>query len=110
LWFGEESVVEPDLGGERMGGAEPVDRALDLVLVGARRARFRVGHDPGAHRDDPAVGILVAAGALDHEAVAQADAVAGEESPETLGRDFLEVLAFDPKFAGEGQGSFTAFG
>src|SRR5690606_35778260 len=110
LRLGEQPVVEPDLRRDRVLGAQPVDRALDLVLVRAGRARLRVRHDPRAHGDDAAVPVLLATRALDDVGVAKPHAVAWIEATEALGRDLLEVLALDPQLAGEGQRAFAAFG
>ena len=75
--------------------------ALDLVVVGTRRAGLGVGHVLGEHRGDVAVGVLLAAGAFDDEAVAQAHHVARVEAVEALDRLLHEVLALDPQFARE---------
>ena len=75
---------------------DPVDVALDLVGVGTRRAGFGVGHVLAMHGADVAGGIMVGTEALDDEAVAQPDHVAGEEAEVALARHFHEVLALDP--------------
>ena len=80
--------------------ADPGDRALDLDQVGARRAALRVRHDGGEHGRDVAVGVLLAAGAFDDDAVLQAHLVAREQALVALGRHFEEVVALDPHRAG----------
>ncbi len=72
----EQAVVEAHFGFDGVRGAQPVDVALDLDRVGAGRAGFGVGQVVAVHGDDVAVGVLVAAGALDDVAVAQAHRVA----------------------------------
>jgi len=47
LSFGEEAVVQAQLGGDRVVHADPGDRALHLDRVGARCAALRVGDDAG---------------------------------------------------------------
>jgi hypothetical protein len=42
LRIGEQAVVQAHFGFQRGGGADPGDVALDLVVVRARRARFRI--------------------------------------------------------------------
>ena len=69
---GEQAVVEPHFGAMRAPGAHPVDIALDLVVVGRRRARARVRVVRGVHH------AVLHAGALHHVAEAQAHLVARE--------------------------------
>ena len=99
----EEAVVEAHLGGERVVGGEPGQRALDLDRVGARRAALGVGDDRRQHAGDVAGVVLLAAGALDDVAVLEADAVAGEEAKEALRRHLGEVVALDPELGAEAQ-------
>jgi hypothetical protein len=84
-----------------MRRADSVDVALDLVVGAAFGARFAVGEIGAVDGDDVALFILVAAGAFDHEAVAQTHLVAGEETEVALARYFHEVVGFDPQFLGD---------
>jgi len=106
----EKTVVEAHLRGVRVLGRNPVQVALDLDAVGARRAGLGVGQVGAMHGDDLAVLVLVAAGAFDDVAVFEACLVAGEEAAEALFRHFLEVFAFDPQFAAEGHDARAQFG
>src|ERR1700745_2907857 len=80
---------------------QPVNVALALVVFGAGRARLGVRLQFGMHGDHIAVGILVAADALDDEAVTQPYEVAGKEAEKALGRNFIEIFALNPQFARE---------
>ena len=59
--------------------------------------------------DDLTVRVLVAAGALDHKAIAQAGAVSRIQPAVTLARHLHEVLALDPQFATQRHGAFAEF-
>ena len=61
-------------------------------------------------RDDIAVGVLVAAGALDDVAIAQARHVPGVEAVVLLRRIFHEVLALDPQLASQRHRTLAEFG
>src|SRR5690606_8876773 len=101
IGHGEEAVVETDFAGIGVRCRNPVQIALDLVVVGAGRAGFRVRHVFAMHGDDITGVILVGADALDHEAVTQTHEVAREEAEVFLFRNLHIVFPLDPQFATE---------
>ena len=98
---GEKAVVEADLRVQGVGGADPVDGALDFAGgVGAAGAAVEVG---GAMEfGNLAIGVFHHFIAPDDEGVFEADFAAGFEPEEFRGRRFHEILALDEQFAAEG--------
>src|SRR5487761_2153151 len=105
----EQTVVEPYLALVGVPGRDPVDIAFHLIAVRAGRARFAVGEVIAMHCGDLPRSVLVAAGALDHETVAQPHFVTGMEPEITLGRGLHEILALDPQLARERQRTLAEF-
>ena len=62
------------------------------------------------HGDDIAFGILVAASAFDHEAIAQTDLVPRKKPEITFGGHFHEVFLFDPQGIGNREVTVAALG
>ena len=107
--FAEQAVVQPHFAQVGVPGRNPMDIALHLVAVRARRARFAFGEIIAVHGEDLARIVLVAAAAFDDEAVAQPHLVSRIEPEVTLGRDFHEILALYPQFARKRQRALAQF-
>ena len=83
----EQTIVEADLGVERVRGRHPMQRRLHLAFIGriaAPRGRVvgRADFDDGARR-----GIFHDAGARDEVRASQADLLAWRQPEELLRRD-----------------------
>ena len=115
VFEGEEAVVEADLGGLGVLGADPVDGAADLAAIGGVAAHG--GGVVGAvDFGDGALGVLDQVGASEEAGAAEAHFVAGGEAVELLGGHLHEVVTVDPEFvgaaefAGAGVGVFGVVG
>ena len=99
----EETVVLAHLGGQAVGGAHPVDGALDAA-VGARHATLALGVVLGLDLRDASLGILRAARTLHDIGVLEAHLAAWRQAEELLWRVLHEVGTLDPQLLGEGDG------
>src|SRR5678815_733053 len=93
-----EPVEQPHFASIGVRRRNPMDVALDLVGVGARRAGLAVRKTIAMHFRYPSRGVFCSTRAFDDETVAQPHLIAGKEPKVAFARRFHEVLALYPQF------------